>query len=235
MSRKNSLLIVLTYFIVTLLFAKIAMFFISSSDANVQMIITTISNLLILLIVIFFARNHISNSIKNFNKGMLITIIKGYAISYILLLVYNLVYTLFNVKVLESSNEVAVQDLISTMPMFQMTFMVAIFAPIVEELVFRAVPVHIFTGVNGKFKSKKQKIIALFLAVSVFAFIHVTAELVTGVDLMSIISTVMPYIILSAVITYFYVKSNYNIFVAVGIHFLNNSIALLLSYLIINL
>ena len=235
MSRKNSLLIVLTYFIVTLLFAKIAMFFISSSDANVQMIITTISNLLILLMVIFFARNHISNSMKNFNNRMLITIIKGYAINYILLVVFNKIYEMFNVKVLESSNEVAVQDLISTMPMLQMTFMVAIFAPIVEELVFRAATIHIFTGVKGRFKSKKQKIIALFLAVSVFALIHVTAELVSGIDLMGIISVATPYIILSAVITYFYVKSNYNIFVAIGIHFLNNSTALLLAYLTINL
>lgn len=100
---------------------------------------------------------------------------------------------------------------------FYLIFNVVIFAPIVEELVFRGA---IFNLVKGK----KNFWIANIISAFIFGFIHVSASLYSGnyLDLTYIIT----YMSMGIVLGLAY-KDSDSIFGSIAVHFVNNAIACL--------
>jgi len=101
-----------------------------------------------------------------------------------------------------------------------MMISVILFAPFVEEVLFRKL---LFGTLEEKFKLKP--IVAIIASTLVFSLIHVSS----GDNIIYIFQ----YLPLAFVITYSYYKSERNIFVPMGIHFLNNLISVLVVYFVL--
>ena len=113
-----------------------------------------------------------------------------------------------------ANNEEAVREMFKTTPIY--TFISAvIFAPLLEELVFRKSFRYMFSNNN------------LFMLASglVFGAFHVVGSFETWFDLLYII----PYSVPGLVFAYTLVKSK-NIFVPMGLHFLHNGVLLSLQF-----
>lgn len=113
-----------------------------------------------------------------------------------------------------AKNEEQVQSLIRTLPVY--TFiMSAIFAPILEELVFR-------------FSIQKitcyKKYLFIFLSGLVFGFMHIIGNATVWTDWLFI----LPYSIPGWIFAYTLVKSN-NIFVPISLHTIHNGILVTLQ------
>lgn len=113
-----------------------------------------------------------------------------------------------------SENESAIAGMFIDDPLqlVMLFFLLCVFTPIVEEIVFRKI-------ICGFFERKIGKIWAILLSGAIFGLMHVVAY---GDFVQSI-----PYITMGAVFGYIYFRSEKNIYVTIGVHFLNN----LISYL----
>ncbi|MDO5568658.1 MAG: type II CAAX endopeptidase family protein [bacterium] len=114
-----------------------------------------------------------------------------------------------------ATNEQNIRKLISVAPIY-MTFSIIIYAPFTEELIFRK-------GFKDLFKSKY---LFIFMSGFTFAFLHVISSIQSPIDLLYLI----PYSALGFVFSYLYYKTN-NIFSSMTMHFLHNTLAILV-YLI---
>jgi len=115
-----------------------------------------------------------------------------------------------------ASNEEAIRNNLFKAPIY--TFLSAtLFAPVVEELVFRKSFRNMFSN----------KILFIFLSGFVFGGIHVFTNLESVSELLFLLSYCTPGFVLA----YTYEKSK-NIFVPMGIHFIHNGILMSLQILI---
>jgi membrane protease YdiL (CAAX protease family) len=94
--------------------------------------------------------------------------------------------------------------------------LLCVFTPIVEEIVFRKVLCNFFEPRMGR-------VWAIVLSGAVFGLMHVIAF---GDFVQSI-----PYVVMGLVFGYIYYRAEKNIFVPIGVHFLNNLISYLLYLL----
>lgn len=149
-------------------------------------------------------------NLKKYSKQ----IILGFLLVYAALIVANLILTGLGVYG-TSENEMAINSLFSANPL-QLTMLfllLCVFTPIVEEVVFRKV---IYTFIEPKSNYK----VAIILTGLIFGLMHVLAY---GDFIQSI-----PYVMMGITFGYIYWKANKNIYVTIGVHFLNN----LLSFVI---
>ena len=113
-----------------------------------------------------------------------------------------------------SQNEMIIKSMFSP-DVFQLILLfslLCVFTPIAEEVIFRKV-------VYNFVESKTNHIWAIIISGSIFGFMHVISY---GDFLQSI-----PYILMGIVFGYIYYKAKKNIFVTIGIHFINNFISFL--------
>lgn len=226
--KENTLAIVILYFVFymgigisfgtalsTYLVEKgiVSVFDITSFIINFQLCM----DILILPVLIFLARDLLRN---DFYK---ISSFKQYATTVLIfsgsmLLVNIIVGVLYTVisGVETTENQEAIAQILDT-NLFYTFFTVNIFAPIVEELVFRGGLYNIFLKTNGKY-------MALFLSSSIFGFLHVFSALMSQ-NYMEIFAG-LAYVAIGLVIGVAYYKTN-NILICIGIHFVNNFVSFL--------
>lgn len=117
-----------------------------------------------------------------------------------------------------ASNEQAIQSLFDQSPLY-VFFSAVIFAPIVEELVFRQGIRNIITN----------KVLFIIISGLVFGGLHVIS---TDMTTLSELFYLIPYCVPGMVFAYILSETN-NIFVSMGIHFMHNGLLTALQFLIL--
>ena len=157
-------------------------------------------------------KKFIKNNVKYFKKY-----IKYWFLMLILMICSNLIVTFFTTNDIATNQETII-DTLKVAPIY--TFIITVFvAPILEELVFRLSFRKIFAHTNFLF---------IFFSGLFFGGMHVLGSLNNLIDLLFII----PYSIPGFMFAYLYSKSK-NIFVPISLHFMHNTIMMILQLLLI--
>ncbi|MCR8968517.1 CPBP family intramembrane glutamic endopeptidase [Facklamia sp. 7083-14-GEN3] len=149
----------------------------------------------------------------------LIRIILGYVF---IVIIRNLLFQIFGPYIDFDKlgvNQKTVTEMIELFPLYTTFFMVVLFAPLVEELIYR----HSIIG-SPKLVSKKSKILMTVLSIILFTGFHMTT-----------LSDAIGYLPACLVITYFYWKYERNVVASMSFHFFNNLIGWLMIVFNINI
>lgn len=153
--------------------------------------------------------------IKNFKKYG-IDILKWFAIVYLTSLIVVNIYSVLGIDG-QSDNENIIMLMMNSDGKWYLLFSVVILAPFIEEIIFRKL---FFSSIEKSLELKP--IVAIIASSIVFAGIHV-ADLQNIIFIFQYLTIAVPLCL-----AYHYSK---NIFVSIGVHFLNNFLAGLLLLL----
>lgn len=182
-----------------------------------QYIVAVIAHTIGTVAFIFLYKKVLKEDWNNFKSKWLkylIIILVGFGLLYFSNNLMAMIYDYFGLGGQTSQNQQGIIDALhgSTVP-FVVIYTV-ILAPIFEEIVFR----KLFYNVLRKYTKLPTWAIVLIISF-VFAFIHVT-------DVESLVFFPQ-YFVLALIITGAYAITKENIFVSIGLHFLNNLVAVL--------
>lgn len=226
MRKENTLGLVLIYFLfymligVTLISTIIQYLFnsgiITYLEVNDYIIYFQLCMDFILLpVLIFLARDLIKNDFLKISsiKQYITTVVIFAGSMLIVNIAVGILYSLIAGVETTENQEAIVQIMDSNL--FYTFFSVTIFAPIVEELVFRGGLYNILLKTNGKY-------MALFLSSGIFGFLHVLNALISQ-NYIEIFAG-LAYVAIGLVLGYAYFKTN-NILICIGVHFVNNFVS----------
>ena len=186
----------------------------TSLDLSKKVIISFLINLLFIILLLFVYRKELKKDtidFKNNYKKYISTYIIYYVVGIILMGASNVILQLItNLKI--SGNESQVRELISAAPLY-MFFSTVIYAPFVEELIFRKSIRNIV----------KNKYLFIIISGFIFGILHIIdfnnyKEILMGI----------PYIIMGIDFAYIYYKSN-NIFTTMSLHIIHNLILFIIT------
>ncbi len=183
-----------------------------------SMILEVISKILPIVLILFFGRKiFVADWHKTKKHFLLVGAVLIIGAATLVLSNYLLEY-LYQLLGIEgtSSNQLILEQALESPLKPVMIAMIVIIAPFFEEIVFRKLLIHVAIH---KFRLKRW--IAIFISIFFFAFIHVMADPASFVFLPQ-------YLVLSTIITMAYILTKENIHASIGLHFLNNLLAVLL-------
>ncbi len=172
------------------------------------------------VIIYFFYRKKVKYEwvkFREYLKTFKFKVIKNYLMNMVVMLLINM-FLLYVLNIEDTSdNQQAVEAILSMSPLL-MGISTVIFAPLLEEIIFRG---GLYLGLKEKFGIVNARLISIVI----FAAIHMVVQLT---DLQSIwhLFLILPYLSLS----YFMVKSTddtNSLFGGVAFHFINNLVATL--------
>ena len=167
-----------------------------------------------MIILIFLLKKEIKEDKNKFNLSLLLKYLPIYLLGIILMGLSN--YILSGITGIElSENEENVRTFIKYYPIY-MFFSSVIYAPIVEELIFRK-STDVF----------KNKLVYILVSGLLFGLIHVVGN---GNESFNELLMGIPYIIMGIDFAYIYVKSK-SIFTTMIIHSFHNFILIIIQYL----
>lgn len=186
---------------------------------NIKITYSIIFNILIMAIIILIFNKSLKNEYKDFlknHKQYYKDYFKYYLISLIIMMFSNMLIAIIS-NGSTAGNQEAIDELFKISPIY-IYFASVIYAPVVEELVFRKGIRNIIP--NG----------FLFILVSGFVFggLHVIGNIEAWYDLLYLI----PYSVPGLTFAYILYKTN-NIFVSMGLHFMHNGILIALQFFIL--
>lgn len=158
-------------------------------------------------------KNYFKNFVKNFETSF-----KYYFIGLIVMMVSNLIIG-FCFKNANANNEEAVRTLLNLYPIY-MVFSVSIYAPFIEETIFRKSIKNIVLAFGD---NKVTKYVYIILSGFIFAAMHIIGMVTSPLDYLYII----PYMALGSVFAALYYKTD-NIFSSITMHALHNTVAVVL-------
>ncbi len=179
--------------------------------------------LLLFIVVCFYMRNYLIEDAKklkqNYKKYLWLiplTIILGYLITYLIeILISNIINN-------SSVNQNSIEILIKNGGAVMMFFAVVVFAPIVEELIYRKA---IF-----EFLNKKHIIISYLVSVIIFTLPHMlTTFMEDGYNTLDKLLLCIPYLSSGLILCGIYHANDKNIYASWLFHLINN----LISFVII--
>ena len=187
----------------------------------IYMLLCDIGYILILFIlykdkVIEDFKNYFKNFGKNFEHSF-----KYYFIGLLIMMASNMIITLF-FSGANANNEEAVRNMIDQVPLY-MIFSVSIYAPFVEELIFRH---SIKDCVLCYGDNKITKYLYIFISGFIFALLHVLGQTGSYLDYLYII----PYLSLGIAFSSLYYKTD-NIFSTIMMHSLHNTATVILYFI----
>lgn len=212
-------LVFLSYFfyeVLVLVILNILKIDLSNADYLHKNIYFFLVDIIYMIFVIFIFRKDLKEDLKDFKKNgfdLIFKFLPIYILGLILMGVSNTI--LINITGMElSTNEENVRTLIKYYPIY-MAFSSVIYAPIVEELIFRK---SIKNIVDNKFA---------FILTSgiIFGLVHVISS---GNESFNEFLMGIPYIIMGIDFAYIYSKSK-NIFTTISIHSLHNLVLLIIQ------
>lgn len=163
--------------------------------------------------------NDFKKFFKNFGSNFELSF-KYYFIGVLIMVFSNLIIALF-FSGAAANNEEAVRSMIGQAPLY-MIFSVSIYAPFVEELIFRH---SIKDFVLCYPKNKFTKFIYIFLSGFIFATLHVLGQTSSYLDYLYIV----PYLSLGIAFASLYYKTD-NIFSSIMMHALHNTFTIVLYF-----
>lgn len=216
------LLALLTYFILPdlqgLLF-KIFNINITSLSLNIRILYSAIFDILMIALIILLFHKSIKKEyqiFKNNHRTYYTTYFKYYLISILVMMFSNVIINIISPGSV-AGNQDAINELFNISPIY-VYFSAVIFAPIVEELVFRK-------AIRNIIPNKFLFIIASGL---IFGSLHIIGNVEAWYDLLYLI----PYSAPGLAFAYIYYKTE-NIFVPMGLHFMHNVILIALQFFIL--
>ena len=177
-----------------------------------------------MVILFLLYKNKIINDFKKYFKKFgdnFELSFKYYFIGLLIMLASNLLITLL-FKNATAGNEEAVRDMIDQVPIY-MFFSVSIYAPFVEELIFRH---SIKDAVMCHGDNKIIKGIYIFISGFIFAILHILGHANGIVDYIFLI----PYMSLGIAFAALYNKTD-NIFSSISMHLIHNTFTLILYFI----
>lgn len=218
-----ALLAFLLYFTFSFAFRSILNLFnvdINSLSPVLLNTILIISDLLFMTIIFFIYRKDIIKDAKEFgaNKGKwFIKYIGIFLLSVLVMGILNVVLS-YITNLETSENEELVRKLIKLLPVY-MTFSTVLYAPFVEELLFRKAIRKIIKG-----DDKYTKITYVIISAVIFGLLHVITLDASFYDLLMGI----PYMVVGLSLGYIYSKTD-NVFSTMQFHLMHNTILLILQ------
>lgn len=178
---------------------------------------------LIIVFMVYFKNNirEFNDYLHNFKKYFKISI-SYYLIGLVLMYASNYIIGLFFSQA-NPNNDIAVKQLIDRYPGF-MLFSTLVYAPIVEETIFRR-SIKEMTLAFGN--SRITKYIYIILSGCLFAFMHIIGMVNNSYDYLYVI----PYLSLGIAFAALYYKTD-NLFTTILLHFFHNLFAIILYFLI---
>ena len=153
---------------------------------------------------------------KNFLKILVGAIVMFFAM-YVINFIVALIYEALNI-VGESANEELINEILLSDAALPMIISVVLLAPVAEELLFR----KILFGVSEK-TFKLKPILSIIISTLIFSFIHVS-------DLESL-KYIFQYIPLAAIMCILYSYFNNNVYASILLHMMNNTFAVIMTYI----
>ena len=220
LSGKRTIGLLLLYFVgYSLILPGLLVTLTLSINPDAQMIsipFSVVGYLLTIALTVWISKPLLKDSFKQFTnhlfRNILIIIVGFFAILFVNLLL-GVIISFFTDSA-ESVNQQTIAENASIAPMFTL-FASTVFAPIVEECVFRG-------GVFTNLRKKHSFLFAMMISSLLFGFIHVLDSVLAGnySDLIFLLI----YTGLGFVLSYSYEKTN-SIYVSMAIHLGNNLIA----------
>ena len=223
-SRKTDLLLLAVYFFLYLLLIPVLLAFAAESSAFFQknsMAFYGLAGLLTLLIFFGVKRKMLREDFtkfrERFGKNLRVIIL-----AQLIIFLCNIPINLVLMKIgIHNQNQNMLGDLAEGGYLWFLVFLALFFAPVVEELVFRNI---LFNRIYGK-----SPVLAYLVSILSFSLLHGAAALRSGKpqDVLAILS----YIPLAFFLCRLYATRK-NMAFPIALHFLNNSIAVVLLLLL---
>lgn len=230
MSRKLAIKIILIYFLNLFLLAPLLSQLVYNQTGNEHsaMVANLVAYLGILVYMLVISRKYMMQCIKHFGLSYIKYPILGYIFYYgITTIIMSLITLISGSNVTVSENQLAVEQLIANNDVVVMFLMIVIIAPIMEELVFRSGIIYAVQGRN--IERKKVLIISSYaLSIILFSALHTSSEIRSIDNFKEVFIITLPYLILSSVLLYNFVKTKYNVITSIMFHMLNNFISFVL-------
>lgn len=177
-----------------------------------------------MIIVFFIYRKTLINNFKEYFKNFKENFdesFKYYFIGLLVMMVSNILIVIF-VKDANANNENMVRELITKAPLY-MIFSVSIYAPFIEEIVFRK---SIKDAILVFKDNKTTKYLYIITSGLIFGLMHIIGSDTSAYDYIYII----PYSALGIAFASLYYKKD-NIFYTIMIHSMHNTIAVILYFI----
>lgn len=177
-----------------------------------------------MIIIFFFYKRELIKNFKDYYhnfKDNFSESFKYYFIGLIVMIVSNILIVLL-VKEANANNENTVRELISKAPLY-MIFSVSIYAPFIEEIIFRK---SIKDAILAFKDNKITKYIYIITSGLIFGLMHIIGSSETIYDYIYII----PYAALGISFAALFYKKD-NIFYTITIHSMHNTIAIILYFI----
>ena len=224
LKTKNRILLLIHYFVGYFFILPYLLGFLCdllnhSCDTLMELVIITLH----LLITVYLTKDLLKNDFREqlSTRKLIIYFLALYLMTQFVNIACNLIIVLINGDIITGANEVAVNNMIMN-ERYLAIFSACIFAPISEELVFRA----------GFFKGLiKYPILAYFFGGACFGLIHFTEVIFESFNFINLLH-VLPYIFAGLFFCKIY-KETDNIFYNILIHIIFNSISLWLTFILI--
>lgn len=187
-------------------------------DDNMKIICLILIDFSFMVIMYLIYHKKINRDIKDYGRNFRSYFsigIKYWLIGLILMICSNAFISVIYSN--QSVNEEVVQSILNRYPIY-MIFSASIFAPFVEELIFRKSIRDIFDD--------KYDVLYIIVSGAVFGFIHTLANISNLMELLYIV----PYGIVGSMFAYIYTKTN-NILVPMTFHFIHNTMIITISLL----
>ena len=182
------------------------------NDFPTAIMIEIVFNLIMIVLCILVFYDQLSFNFKVFKanfRSYMRFILPRLGIAYVFLFVASMI------SVMITKNTVSVnQETVEALPLYYMLPAAVIYAPIVEEILFR--------GVFRRFI--KNDILFIIISALIFGLLHTIGES----SLLEILVMALPYSTLGAYLAYSYVKTN-NIFTSITSHAIFNTISSIFS------
>ena len=232
MKEKNKILPLLVFIFLLLCMAflpyvplKIFNISIDSLSQNVKVWYNFFCDILFIGIVFMIYKKEYIRDFKNYFKSFSSNFersFKYYVVGLGIMLVSNLVIGLC-FKDASANNEEAVRELINLYPVY-MLFSVSIYAPVIEETIFRKSIKNIVLAFGDNVITKY---LYIFISGFIFAIMHIVGMASSPFDYLFVI----PYMALGVVFAALYYKTD-NIFSTISMHALHNTAAVILYLLL---
>ena len=225
MKKITPIIIFLILFIGMAIFPYIPMslfnFTIDNLSREWQIIYNLVCDVGFIIIVLLVYKDRITREFKEYFsnfKSNFIQSFKYYLVGFIIMIVSNNIINIF-FKMAIASNEETIRNLIHEYPIY-MLFSVAIYAPIVEETIFRRSIKDCILTFKDNFFTKYLYIIVSGL---IFAVMHILGQTTTYLDYIYFV----PYMALGCAFAALYYKTD-NLWSTIMLHAFHNTLAIIL-------
>lgn len=132
-----------------------------------------------------------------------------------------LISFLVGLGVKDSENQKTIVEIMKTTALVPMIISTAIFAPVIEELIYRKIVFHY----TSRFKIVYSYIISIVL----FTFPHIISS-IGSFNALEYLLMMIPYILDAFMLAFIYHKGKFNIYTSIACHILNNILAIILVF-----